>query len=76
MARSQFLPTRILLLSLLLVVLPTYGLYEGTESGVSFATTSLILGAVLFVWKWRWWWTPIREYVRTDGNATHTKEHD
>lgn len=60
MSRDQFLPTRILLFVALLVVVPSYGLYTG-EIGVLWA--SLWLGGALFVWKWRWWWEPIREHV-------------
>jgi hypothetical protein len=61
--RDQFLPTRLLLLIALLVVLPSYGLYTGYV-GVMWA--SLWVGGALFVWKWRWWWEPIRDRVRPD----------
>lgn len=60
MSRDQVLPTRLLLFVTLLVVLPAYGLYTG-DIGVLWA--ALWLGGVLFVWKWRWWWEPIRAYV-------------
>lgn len=65
MSRDQFLPTGLLLLIALLVVLPAYGLYTG-EMRVLWA--ALWLGGVLFVWKWRWWWEPIRDRVRPDLN--------
>lgn len=74
MSRSQFVPSRLLLLALLLVVLPAYGLSVGNEGGTSFALASLLLGVVLFVWKWRWWWTPIREYVRTDRSESSPRD--
>ena len=60
MSRDQFLPTRLLLLIALLVVLPAYGLYTGE---IAVLWSALLLGGALFVWKWRWWWVPIREYV-------------
>jgi hypothetical protein len=62
-SRDQFLTTKLLLFVALFVVLPAYGLYTG-KIGVLW--TALWLGGVLFVWKWRWWWEPIRNRVGPD----------
>ncbi|MFC6737316.1 hypothetical protein [Halolamina salina] len=65
MPRDQFLPPALLLLFTLLVALPAYGLYTGD---IAVLWTSLLLGGALFVWKWRWWWTPIQKYVQPGAN--------
>jgi len=66
MSRVQFVSNRILLLLFFLVVLPVYGLYTDQ---VGFTLQSGMLGAILFVWKWRWWWEQIREYIKPDVNS-------
>ena len=76
MNRSQSHVLRILFLLLPLVILPSIALYEGSENSVAFAATSMILGALLFVWKWRWWWTPVREYVQADVDSARMKDRD
>ena len=63
---SQFVSNRILLLALLLLVFPSYGVYAGQSAIVVY---SLIVGGLLFVWKWRWWWKPIRAFVELDEDA-------
>jgi len=58
--RSQFISNRLLLLLLLTIVFPIYGLYSNQ---ITLVTYSLIIGAILWMWKWRWWWEPIRNFV-------------
>lgn len=60
MSRDQIRSSALLLFVGLLIVLPAYGLYTG-DFGVTWS--ALILGGALFVWKWRWWWLPIRKRV-------------
>lgn len=57
---SQFISNRLLLLLLLTIVFPIYGLYSNQTTLVTY---SLIIGAILWMWKWRWWWEPIRNFV-------------
>lgn len=66
MPRSQFVSNRFLLLFLLLIVVPIAAIYTN-QSALMLA--SLFIGAVLFVWKWRWWWDQLRTYVEPDEKA-------
>lgn len=66
MPSGQFLPTGLLLLVFLGVVLPAYGFITGEFIWV---WNGVILGGILFIVKWRWWWHPLRAYVTTDNQS-------
>jgi hypothetical protein len=67
MPDGQFVSTRLLVLVLVAFVTPVYA-FVTAQFGLVFL--SAVLGALLFAWKWRWWWVPLREHVEADESET------
>ena len=70
MPSSQFIPARLLSLLIFGLVLPVYGFVSGEFIWI---LRGVLFGGILFVWKWRWWWNPISEYVRSGVAPTNNE---
>jgi hypothetical protein len=62
MAVDYSLPYGLLLIVFLGFILPAYAFMTGEFQWI----LGVFPAGVLFVVKWRWWWSPLREFIGMD----------